>query len=56
MDHMAKEGYHLQRFNDGEPRYTQTLRPNSGRQFGQLIERRAVIIPNDEIFQTPPFS
>jgi len=52
MDRMAEEGYHLQRFNNGQAAKRTEIYTNLAAEWwstvGQLIERRAVIIPNDE--------
>jgi hypothetical protein len=52
MDLMAEEGFHLQRFNNGQAAKRTEIYTNLSAEWwstvGQLIERRAVIIPNDE--------
>lgn len=52
MDRMAEEGYHLQRFNNGQAAKRTEIYTNLAAEWwstvGQLIERRAVIISNDE--------
>ncbi|MBV8968281.1 MAG: hypothetical protein JO331_04375 [Verrucomicrobia bacterium] len=52
MDRMAEEGYHLQRFNNGQAARRTEIYTDLAAEWwstvGQLIERRAVIIPNDE--------
>jgi hypothetical protein len=52
MDRMAEEGYHLQRFNNGSPAKRSDIYANLSAEWwstvGQLIERRQIIIPNDE--------
>ena len=49
---MAEEGYHLPRFNNGQAAKRTEIYANLPAEWwstvGQLIERRAVIIPNDE--------
>jgi hypothetical protein len=49
---MAEEGYHLQRFNNGTPAKRTEIFASLAAEWwstvGQLIERRAVIIPHDE--------
>ena len=52
MDRMAEEGFHLQRFNNGQPAKRTEIYANLSVEWwstvGQLIERRQIIIPNDE--------
>jgi hypothetical protein len=52
MDRMAEEGYHLQRFNNDSPTKRSDIYANLSAEMwssvGQLIERRQIIIPNDE--------
>jgi hypothetical protein len=52
MDRMAEEGYHLPRFNNGQAAKRTEIYANLPAEWwstvGQLIERRAIIIPNDE--------
>jgi hypothetical protein len=52
MDRMAEEGYHLQRFNNGTPAKRTEIYANLAAEWwstvGQLIERRQIIIPNDQ--------
>jgi hypothetical protein len=52
MDRMAEEGYHLQRFNNGQAAKRTEIYANLSAEWwstvGQLIERRQIIIPNDE--------
>jgi hypothetical protein len=52
MDRMAEEGFHLQRFNNGQAAKRTEIYTNLSAEWwstiGQLIEPRAVIIPNDE--------
>jgi hypothetical protein len=52
MDRMADEGYHLQRFNNGSPATRTEIYANLSAEWwstvSQLIERRQIIIPNDE--------
>jgi hypothetical protein len=52
MDRMAEEGFYLERFNNGSPAKRTEIFANSSTEWwstvAQLIERRAVIIPNDE--------
>ena len=49
---MAEEGYHLQRFNNGTPAKRTEIYANLAAEWwstvGQLIERRQIIIPNDQ--------
>ena len=49
---MAEEGFYLQRFNNGQAAKRTEIYANLSAEWwstvGQLIERRAVIIPNDE--------
>jgi hypothetical protein len=52
MDRMQEEGFYLQRFNNGSPAKRTEIYSNLSAGWwstvAQLIERRAVIIPNDE--------
>ena len=52
MDRVAEEGFHLQRFNNGQaPKRTKIYTNLSAEWWstvGQLIERQQMIIPNDE--------
>jgi hypothetical protein len=52
MDRMAEEGFHLQKFNNGQATKRTEIYANLSAEWwstiGQLIERRAVIIPNEE--------
>ncbi|HET9376048.1 MAG TPA: hypothetical protein VFO40_13825 [Chthoniobacterales bacterium] len=52
MDRMQEEGFYLQRFNNGSPAKRPDIYANLSAEWwsivGQLIERRQVIIPNDE--------
>jgi hypothetical protein len=52
MDRMQEEGFFLQRFNNGQAAKRTEIYTNLSAEWwstvGQLIERRAVIIPNDE--------
>jgi hypothetical protein len=52
MDRMAEQGFYLQRFNNGSPAKRNEIYANLSVEWwsvvAQLIERRAVIIPNDE--------
>jgi phage terminase large subunit len=52
MDRMAEEGYHLKRFNNGSPAERSEIFFNLSAQWwstvGQLIERKQIIISNDE--------
>jgi phage terminase large subunit len=52
MDRMAEEGFHLQRINNGSPAKRADIYFNLSAEWwstvGQLIERRQIIIPNDE--------
>jgi hypothetical protein len=52
MDRMAEEGFHLRRFNNGSQANRADIYFNLSAEqwsiFGQLVERRAIIIPNDE--------
>jgi hypothetical protein len=52
MDRMAEEGFHLQRFNNGSPAKRSDIYFNASAEawstVGQLIDRRQIIIPNDE--------
>jgi len=52
MDRMAEEGFYLQRFNNGSPAKRTEIYTNLSAEWwstvGQLIERRQIIIPNDE--------
>jgi hypothetical protein len=52
MDRMAEEGFYLQRFNNGSPAKRNEIYANLSAEWwstvGQLIERRQIIIPNDE--------
>jgi hypothetical protein len=52
MDRMQEEGFYLHRFNNGSPAKRSDIYVNLSAEWwstvGQLIERRAIIIPNDE--------
>jgi phage terminase large subunit len=52
MDRMEEEGFYLQRFNNGSPAKRTEIYANLSAEWystvGQLIERRQIIIPNDE--------
>jgi phage terminase large subunit len=52
MDRMQEEGFYLQRFNNGSPAKRNDIFGNLAAEWwstvGQLIERRQIIIPNDE--------
>jgi hypothetical protein len=52
MDRMQEEGFYLQRFNNGSPATRTEIYANLAAEWwstvGQLIERRQIIIPNDE--------
>jgi hypothetical protein len=52
MDRMAEESFFLQRFNNGAPAKRNEIYANLSAEWwstvGQLIERRLIIIPNDE--------
>src|SRR5438309_3415306 len=52
MDRMAEEGFYLQRINNGSPAKRADIYFNLSAEWwptvGQLIERRQIIIPNDE--------
>jgi phage terminase large subunit len=52
MDRMAEQDYHLQRFNNGSPAKQPdiffNLSAEQWSEVGQAIERRQLIIPNDE--------
>jgi hypothetical protein len=52
MDRMAEEGFHLKRFNNGAQARNSNIYANLSAEWwsvvGQLIERRAIVIPNDE--------
>ena len=52
MDRMAEEGFYLRRFNNGSPPKRSEIFANLSAEWwstvDQLIERRAVILPNDE--------
>jgi hypothetical protein len=52
MDRMAEERFHLQRFNNGQAAKRTEIYANLSAEWwstvGQLIERRLLIIPNDE--------
>jgi hypothetical protein len=52
LDRMAEQGYHLKRFDNGSPAKQPEIFFNlSAEQWstvGQLIERKQIIIPNDE--------
>jgi phage terminase large subunit len=52
MDRMQEEGFYLQRFNNGQAAKRTEIYTNLSAEWwstvGQLIERRAIIIPNDE--------
>jgi hypothetical protein len=52
MDRMAEEGFHLKRFNNGAQARNANIYANLSAEWwsvvGQLIERRAIVIPNDE--------
>ena len=57
MDRMVEEGFHLQRINNGSPAKRSDIYTNIFSEWwsivGQLIERRAIIVPNCEklVFQ-----
>src|SRR5258707_6383846 len=52
MDRMQEERFYLQRFNNGSPAKRSEIYANLSAEWwskvGQLIERRQIIIPNDE--------
>jgi hypothetical protein len=52
MDRMTEEGFYLQRFNNGSAAKRADIYANLAAEWwstvGQMIERRAIIIPNDE--------
>ena len=52
MDRMQEERFYLQRFNNGSPAKRSDIYANLSAEWwssvGQLIERRQLIIPNDE--------
>jgi phage terminase large subunit len=52
MDRMQEQGFYLQRFNNGSPAKRSDIYANLSAEWwstvGQLIERRQIIIPNDE--------
>jgi hypothetical protein len=52
MDRMQEENFYLQRFNNGSPAKRSDIYANLSAEWwstvGQLIERRQIIIPNDE--------
>ncbi len=52
MDRMQEEGFYLHRFNNGSPAKRSHIYANLSAEWwstvGQLIERRQIIIPNDE--------
>jgi hypothetical protein len=52
MDRMQEEGFYLRRFNNGSPAKRSEIYANLSAEWwsivGQLIERKAVQIPNDE--------
>jgi phage terminase large subunit len=52
MDCMQEQGFYLQRFNNGSPAKRSEIYANLSAEWwstvGQLIERRQIIIPNDE--------
>jgi hypothetical protein len=52
MDRMAEEGFYLQRVNNNSPPKRPEIYANLSAEWwstvGQLIERRQIIIPNDE--------
>jgi hypothetical protein len=52
MDRMQEQGFYLQRFNNGSPAKRTEIFANLSAEWwstaGQLIERKAVILPNDE--------
>ncbi|HET9374173.1 MAG TPA: hypothetical protein VFO40_04335, partial [Chthoniobacterales bacterium] len=52
MDRMQEEGFYLQRFNNGSPAERSDIYANLSAEWwstvGQFIERRQIIIPNDE--------
>jgi phage terminase large subunit len=52
MDRMAEESFFFQRFNNGAPAKRNEIYANLSAEWwstvGQLIERRLIIIPNDE--------
>jgi len=52
MDRMEEEGFYLQRFNNGSPAKRTEIYANLSAEWystvDQLIERRQMIIPNDE--------
>src|SRR5215469_16594888 len=52
MDRMAEQGFYLRRFNNGSPAKRSEIFANLSAEWwstiAQLIERKAVILPNDE--------
>jgi phage terminase large subunit len=52
IDRMQEQGFYLYRFNNGSPAKRPDIYANLSAEWwstvGQLIERRAIIIPNDE--------
>jgi phage terminase large subunit len=52
MDRMQEQGFYLQRFNNGRPAKRSDIYANLSAEWwstvGQMIERRQIIIPNDE--------
>src|SRR4030088_459484 len=52
MDRMQEQNFYLQRFNNGSPAKRSDIYANLSAEWwstaGQLIERRQIIIPNDE--------
>jgi hypothetical protein len=52
MDRMQEQGFYLQRFNNGSPAKRSDIYANLSAEWwstvGQLIERRQIMIPNDE--------
>jgi hypothetical protein len=52
MDRMQEENFYLRRFNNGSPAKRSDIYANLSAErwstVGQLIERRQIIIPNDE--------
>jgi hypothetical protein len=52
MDRMQEEGFYLQRFNNGSPAKRSEIYANLSTEWwstvSQLVERRQIIIPNDE--------
>jgi phage terminase large subunit len=52
MDRIQEQGFYLERFNNGSPAKRSDIYANLSAEWwstvGQLIERRQIIIPNDE--------